>query len=1153
MTNILEKIQLSNELYQSKMMTNKSSIASTTNDILFSCFSEGTDKDNFRIKVMRSEDNGVTWKDTNFPNIGETDQIDPCMIIDTGNTIHVVFVSRMSKGEGTLRIYYSQSINGGKSWTEPRVLQPLVGYDQCSPNMLFDKKNNTLHICWVGTDNKYNKKQIKHCSSIDGGTSWSFYKNVQPIANYDQECPVLAVDNQGSVYVFWHGNDEKNTEIKKIKYSKSIDNGGSWAKWKNINDKDNDDQMHPDVDIDSKNNIYVAYDSSSNKDIRQIKLITSKSYGASWETTEQLTYDNYNQTNPLVLCHDKYVNVIWKSCNHTSINPRIKYCRSTDGKNFNDPFFVTPIYDNTNNFSIFKFKDYLLLSYETFYSVLIKKLGYRKILIQDKLNLKQSIIKESKKCSKELELDDSRTICLDTRINPKDLKLKKIVYKEVKIGKEMISAHDGTITLTPEVKLPLKIKFTKKQDSKETELIVNPEKDTKTYKLNVELKEDAPVTAKSITETDLLLKDFVILDYSSGKIFINIEKEKIEKDTFIKADYTSITREWKTIGTVPVTVEKFDQYGHDELNWLDFNEYKKLESNESRIVFNDKGMEYTRPAISIRGDMLSRYNYKVEMENQMLPLKRCSEYVVGETKDQVLIPSNMIKDSDPQNIFITVKQKYNDIITKRRGSIVLRNEAPLILANINGTRLDMQINDPDNDEIKFKIELNGKKVYPEGKEYTSLLKSPHKFTYIFQTEQIKVDENNVIIITAKDKYDKKSIVRLDFTGVYVGLIFVDEDDNRFSTDSGNPLKILNMGTIQSGTESDVYKIYLDNKNGFDIKNIKVWSSDKINNGKLKFSKTAYPFKEEDSLLFEDVLKNGDKKEFFVKIQSSESATPGGGDFRIFTNAEIDVKEKTPLMEVMPQPDPSSTVKFIVKNSEEFLSNALIKFNGINYKTDKNGIAEFKHVPVKDNIDYTIFLNGYVKKTGKVNVQKSNELIEQKIDLEKIKTNKVKFTIKDKLNKQPVINCKLIFNEQKIKVDETEFTLPHTTLNTLFDGTAEIELPKGTFSYTINDNRFEAVKENNLVISDEPKNIELQLENMFIATVKINGEKDPIEYANLTLNEQVYKSDYNGIVKLKLKAGQYKYKVNVDKYNEFNGTLNIKDAPIENVVTMVKTV
>jgi hypothetical protein len=1141
-----DRLELSNQLYKSKMNT-KGCIATTSNNVLFSCFSQGCDTDNYIIKVMRSNDNGITWTDTNFPIVAQVDHSTPYIVIDSSNIIHVVFSAAASIG-GSLRIFYSSSNTGGASWTTPISLQPLTGYDQVDPKMVFDKKNNVLSVVWVGTDSSNGNTQIKYCHSLDNGTTWSYFKNVATIAAYAQSAPKITIDSAGAIYIFWQGCDTTSTTKLQVKFTKSIDYGSSWLTWKNIAQDLNYDQTNVDVAIDSANGaIYATWQQAdATHTAQQIKINKSVNGGAVWSSPVLVTdiTDAYNQELPhIVIDSSSVIHLFWRAYNNTSVNRRIKYTKTTDLATFIPSSYVTAPTDDVANFAMFKLSNYLVITFESFLASYLKKFGFRKYLFQDGNDIKYSVKTTGTQTTVVLPVSsDGITYDVGSIIQKNSVSISDV---ERAIASSLYTPNYTTGDVVFTTARTGAIKFYYNGIDASSNIIpnqtqtVNPQADGKTYKLACAVQSGSLIAVEAVPQA--VAASTYTVDYLNGIITFNNAKVNS-----IQVQYIPINRTWTTIGQTPINGTMFSQYGHDELTWLTYKEFNKLTSTQPYVLFSDQGMEYARPEVVIQGDALSKYRYQVTMDGEVNPLIKWTDYMVGNKSDSVVVDSNGFADSEPKNIYVDLEQYDDGIEITRRGTVILNNNAPTIFAQINGMRLDLTVSDSDGDKICYNIYANGKKIYPLGTEYTSLLSSPSNLSYIFQTTQLNIDQNNVVIINAKDQYDKKSMVRLDFIGEYVGLIFVDSDGNRYSTDKGTPLQILDMGTIQAGSESNIFPVYLKNSNGFDVQNVSIWGDGIITNGTVKFSKTLSPFVEESMLEYHDILLNEDEILFYIKVESNESIMPGGGDFRVLAKAEVaNLANQTQ----MPAPDPNATVIFnVVDKNGKAIQDATISFNdGCIEKTDVLGNATYKNIPLDGNMNYTIINNGYGTETGTVNVSVNGSTQTVNVVLTSLQTQNVKFTIANGSTMIP--NAKIVIKGQTISIGSTTITYNDMNVTTVYDGTANIQLVAGTYQYTVDVDGYVEVN-STFTVTTSAIEVKPTMTPAYAVTFMIANATNPIEYANVNINGKDITADYNGSAITYLANGTYNYTITAVGYTTQTGSITVASTAATKNITLV---
>lgn len=162
------------------------------------------------------------------------------------------------------QIFVSKSTDGGATWTVPNapISNVAGGYSQRVPAIAIDSKG-TLHVVWYGQDTNYsgdNERQIKYSDSKDGGASWSAWRDITPVSGYSgsdlwQEHPVINIDGADNLYVVWEGHDAKH-DSPQTKFIKSTDGGNVWTNWKNVAALSTN-QSRPTVVVNSAGKIFV--------------------------------------------------------------------------------------------------------------------------------------------------------------------------------------------------------------------------------------------------------------------------------------------------------------------------------------------------------------------------------------------------------------------------------------------------------------------------------------------------------------------------------------------------------------------------------------------------------------------------------------------------------------------------------------------------------------------------------------------------------------------------------------------------------------------------------------------------------------------------------------------------------------------------------
>lgn len=210
--------------------------------------------------------------------------------------------------------------------------------------------DNKVYVVWQEsvTDNSNEKNyEVYLKKSEDQGNTFSKAINLSNNSGFSEH-PQIAVSKNG-IFIVWADNtNSNNTEIM---FTKSLDNGTTFSKIKNLsnNSKDSNNQ---EISV-SDQNVYVVWqdidstDSSSNKKNLKDKEISSSisfrgstNKGNTFNDKIEITnniYDSY----PKVNSFQNYVYVVWNSENKSSSKDYTKtglfFIKSSDyGKNFDN-------------------------------------------------------------------------------------------------------------------------------------------------------------------------------------------------------------------------------------------------------------------------------------------------------------------------------------------------------------------------------------------------------------------------------------------------------------------------------------------------------------------------------------------------------------------------------------------------------------------------------------------------------------------------------------------------------------------------------------------------------------------------------------------------------------------------------------------------
>ncbi len=221
------------------------------------------------IFVAKAAKNGSSWSvsgtDKPISLVGKgVDQRVPSIAIDSGGTLHVMWYGADSKEQVNNRqVKYTRSSDGGKTWTRWKNITKVSGYTsdeeywQEHP-MIFAGADDALYAAWEGRDSKYSKQQIKFSRSVDGGDTWSKWKNVKVTSGNTQSRPTVLQDDEGRLHLLMYSSYRSASDTQQIQYAYSDNGGATWSNWKSISNS-SFDARHLSAALDSNGGVHVAW------------------------------------------------------------------------------------------------------------------------------------------------------------------------------------------------------------------------------------------------------------------------------------------------------------------------------------------------------------------------------------------------------------------------------------------------------------------------------------------------------------------------------------------------------------------------------------------------------------------------------------------------------------------------------------------------------------------------------------------------------------------------------------------------------------------------------------------------------------------------------------------------------------------------------
>ncbi|THF81683.1 RCC1 domain-containing protein [Cohnella fermenti] len=219
--------------------------------------------------------------DSGQTDISLTDNVS--VAVDSNNKIHAVWSSKNPSYSSRYNIRYSQSSDGGKTWSAVTQFNGGTSYDSLNPEIVII---NNLPVIFYSYNNGSTYYIYKYSFN---GSSWSL-ASIYAGAAYIQERPSVYVDGS-NVYLAWASKDSTDTAVTNIRFMRSTDGGSTWQTSIKLTSGNSYVQKNPAITKDNAGKLYVLFsgiDSSVSTVASNLRLVTSAD-GTTWTTPTALT------------------------------------------------------------------------------------------------------------------------------------------------------------------------------------------------------------------------------------------------------------------------------------------------------------------------------------------------------------------------------------------------------------------------------------------------------------------------------------------------------------------------------------------------------------------------------------------------------------------------------------------------------------------------------------------------------------------------------------------------------------------------------------------------------------------------------------------------------------------------------------------------
>ncbi len=265
----------------------------------------------------------------------------PQLAVDGGGNINVVWESVVS---GSWEIFYSRSVDGGATFSTPKVISNYAGA-AVDPQLAVDRLGN-LNVVWQTQQAAdLNRWNVWFSRSTDGGRS---FRDPQPMCDDAAICnwPQIAVEPGGSIDVVWAEADCADCAYD-VFFRRSRDGGATFSAAQNLSNSTESLITVPEIVADSSGNLNVVwskgnYWSSGNADVF---FTRSADAGSTFSKRNLSSNPGLSYFPQVGVDPFGYINVVWLD----EAMGGIAFSRSVNGgADFSTPKNVLPAPDGSS-------------------------------------------------------------------------------------------------------------------------------------------------------------------------------------------------------------------------------------------------------------------------------------------------------------------------------------------------------------------------------------------------------------------------------------------------------------------------------------------------------------------------------------------------------------------------------------------------------------------------------------------------------------------------------------------------------------------------------------------------------------------------------------------------------------------------------------
>jgi hypothetical protein len=228
---------------------------------------------------------GQDWTEPvnlSFSGVG----IDPLMVIDSNGTLHALWIDNFNS-DNSDGYSYSQSLDGGVSWTPPQLVNFPFSEKDSLPTMLADS-NGFIHIFWINSTSNLFYGQTPS-SDLANPVNWQTNTRLDAdVLTFD-----VILDSRGVLHIAYVSNSKSNVNPAGVYYRQSEVGGGSWdeavnlyasAYFRSLKETEAFVRVATSNALEEQT-VYVTWDNLLQK---RVFMAISKDSGLNWDQAQQI-------------------------------------------------------------------------------------------------------------------------------------------------------------------------------------------------------------------------------------------------------------------------------------------------------------------------------------------------------------------------------------------------------------------------------------------------------------------------------------------------------------------------------------------------------------------------------------------------------------------------------------------------------------------------------------------------------------------------------------------------------------------------------------------------------------------------------------------------------------------------------------------------